>query len=91
MDDINEIVELIKLDLGIMATARDFYFQQLAVAAREELNARGARLDLNEIADKVLVADYAAWQYRHRETGEGMPEHIRQRLTNRRTEARCSG
>ena len=91
MDDINEIVELIKLDLGIMATARDFYFQQLAMAAREELNDRGARLDLNKIADKVLVADYAAWKYRHRETGEGMPEHIRQRLTNRRTKVRCNG
>lgn len=91
MDDINEIVELIKLDIGIMSTARDFYFQQLAVAAREELNARGARLDLNKIADKVLVADYAAWKYRHRETGEGMPEHIRQRLINRRTKVRSNG
>lgn len=91
MDDINEIVEMIKLDIGIMSTARDFYFQQLAVAVREELNARGARLDLNEIADKVLVADYAAWKYRHRETGEGMPEHIRQRLINRSTKVRCNG
>lgn len=91
MDDINEIVEMIKLDIGIMSTARDFYFQQLAVAAREELNARGARLDLNKIADKVLVADYAAWKYRHRETGEGMPEHIRQRLINRRTKVRSNG
>lgn len=91
MDDINEIVEMIKLDIGIMSTARDFYFQQLAVATREELNARGARLDLNEIADKVLVADYAAWKYRHRETGEGMPEHIRQRLINRRTKVRSNG
>lgn len=91
MDDINEIVELIKLDLGIMATARNFYFQQLAMAAREELNDRGARLDLNKTADKFLVADYAAWKYRHRETGEGMPEHIRQRLRNRRTKVRCNG
>lgn len=91
MDDINEIVELLKLDLGIVSTARDYYFQQLVIAACEELNARGARLNLDKIADKILAADYAAWQYRHRETGEGVPEHIRQRLVNRRTEARCDG
>lgn len=91
MDDIAEIIELLKLDLGISSTARDIYFQQLVIAARDELDGRGARLDLNQIADKMLVADFAAWQYRHRESGEGMPEHIRQRLINRRTGGRCRG
>lgn len=91
MQDYSAIVELVKLDMGIGSTARDYYFLMLAKACVEELNGRGARLNLCETKDLVLAADYTAWKYRHRETGEEMPENIRQRLLNRRTEARSDG
>lgn len=86
MEEIIEVRELLKLDLGITSTARDLYFLNLIIAARDELNDRGALLDLDKAADKMLVSDYAAWLYRHRESGEGMSERISQRLANRHTE-----
>lgn len=91
MQDYSEIVELLKLDIGISSTARDYYFLSLVKSSTQELNSRGACLDFGKTEDVMLAADYAAWKYRHRETGEGMPENIRQRLINRRTEKRSNG
>ena len=77
-----EMLEALKIDLGITATAYDNRFKQLLKAAQKEIEKEGVTLDITDIDHAQTVIMYAAWMWRKRDTGEGMPRMIRYQLNN---------
>lgn len=76
------MLPMLKIDLGITATAYDARLKQYLINAAKEITREGA--DLSDcIDDQHLVIMYAAWQWRRRDTGEGMPRMVRYALNNR--------
>ena len=79
-----ERLSALKTDLGITATEYDGRLSQYLAGAVTEIEREGATLDLEgSIDDNNLVIDFAAWTWRKRDTGEGMPRMIRYALNNR--------
>lgn len=76
------MLPMLKIDLGITATAYDARLTQYLINAEKEIEREGADLT-DSIEDQQLVIMYAAWQWRRRDTGEGMPRMVRYALNNR--------
>lgn len=73
----------LKIDLGIVASNYDDRLNQYLRMAITEIEREGATLDLEGSIDhNNLVIDYAAWMWRKRDSGEGMPRMIRYALNN---------
>lgn len=78
------LLSMLKVDLGIMATtAYDERLGQYLENAAASIAEEGATLDLDNLKDKQLVVMYAAWTWRKRDSGEGMPRMLRYALNNR--------
>lgn len=79
------MLAMLKVDLGITATAYDARLAQLLTVAEGEIVKEGAAT-LNPAAsatDANLVVMYAGWLWRKRDTMEGMPRMVRWALNNR--------
>lgn len=75
---------MLKIDLGISATAYDERLLQYIQAAEQEIIREGISFpDEPAIDDDQLVIMYAAWLWRKRDSGEGMPRMLRYALNNR--------
>lgn len=75
---------MLKTDLGISATGYDERLTQYLSAAEKQIKREGvATLDSTELEDAQLVVMYAAWQWRRRDSGDGMPRMLRWALNNR--------
>lgn len=75
---------MVKTDLGIMtATAYDARLTQYIEAAKSAIVREGVSTLSDEVEDVQLVAMYAGWLWRKRDTGEGMPRNLRWMLNNR--------
>lgn len=75
---------MVKTDLGIMtATAYDARLTQYIEAAKSAIVREGVATLSDEVEDVQLVAMYAGWLWRKRDTGEGMPRNLRWMLNNR--------
>lgn len=77
------MLEMLKVDLGITTTAYDFRLNQYLENAQTEITREGISLDLSTIGDMSLVVMYAAWLWRKRSDGPGMPRMLRYALNNR--------
>ena len=77
------MLEMLKVDLGISTDAYDTRLAQYLTTARQNIITEGVTLDYDDIGDCTLVIMYAAWLWRKRDTGEGMPRMIRYELNNR--------
>lgn len=75
------ILDLLKVDLGIRATAYDERLMALITSAVNEISREGVTVDLDRDYDLVIM--YAAWSWRKRDTMEGMPRMLRYALNNR--------
>ena len=53
------------------------------MTAEDSIRREGAALDFRNPEDAQLVVMYAAWMWRKRDSGEGMPRMIRYALNNR--------
>lgn len=83
-EQITELLSMLKVDLGIMSTtAYDERLSQYLENALDSIKEEGATIDLDVLKDKQLVVMYAAWTWRKRESGEGMPRMLRYALNNR--------
>lgn len=83
-EQITELLSMLKVDLGIMSTtAYDERLTQYLENAFDFIKEEGATIDLDVLKDKQLVVMYAAWTWRKRESGEGMPRMLRYALNNR--------
>lgn len=77
------LLSMLKIDLGITTTAYDERLTAIIKAAKAAIKAEGAFLDDAEAADMQLIVMYAAWLWRRRDTGEGMPRMVRYALNCR--------
>jgi hypothetical protein len=74
---------MLKIDLGIATTAYDSRLAQYLKNAEEQITREGVTLDYGVIGDQQITVMYAAWTWRRRDTGEGMPRMLRYTLNNR--------
>ena len=79
------MLAMLKIDLGIKATAYDERLGQYLQTAKDEIKREGVKnLSASSyIADANLVIQYAAWMWRKRDTGEGMPRMLRWQINCR--------
>ena len=76
------MLNLLKIDLGITVSAYDERLLALIVTAQQMISREGISLtDSSE--DQQLVVAYAAWLWRRRDSGAGMPRMLRYLLNNR--------
>lgn len=73
---------MLKIDLGITTEAFDTRLGQYLKSAKTEIEREGITL-ADSISDDHLIIMYAAWMWRKRDTGEGMPRMLRYRMNNR--------
>ena len=85
----DEVLKLLKLDLGISHDKRDSYFIALLESAQMELSRKGIVLNLTQADDMMLLSDYAAWLYRKRQEDVPMSNHLNWRLMNRKVRVRA--
>lgn len=79
-----QLLAMLKIDLGITATLYDARLSQYLKTAQDEIEREGVTLSpSDDVADANLVIQYAAWMWRKRDTGEGMPRMIRWQINNR--------
>lgn len=72
----------LKVDLGITTTAYDERLTAYLQNAQQEIQREGVTIG-NAVDDDMLVIMYAAWMWRKRDSGEGMPRMLRYALNNR--------
>lgn len=77
------LLSMLKIDLGIMTDAFDSRLTQYLDSALAAIQREGATIDIKDTGDAQLVVMYAAWTWRRRDTGEGMPRMLRYALNNR--------
>ena len=77
-----EMLDALKIDLGITANAYDTRLAQYIESAKKAIEREGVKLDLTDIDHVQTVIMYAAWMWRKRDTGEGMPRMVRYQLNN---------
>lgn len=79
-----EILSMLKVNLGITATAYDTRLAMLIETAKAEIRREGITIaEEPEALDANLVIMYADWLWRKRDSGEGMPRMLRYALNNR--------
>lgn len=72
----------LKVDLGITTTAYDGRLTAYLTYAQAAIQEEGITLSSSSQDDQLTIM-YAAWLWRRRDTGEGMPRMIRYALNNR--------
>ena len=77
-----ELVGMLKVDLGITTNAYDDRLAVYIESAQVEIIRQGASLG-SSVSDMQLVIMYAAWLWRRRDTGDGMPRMLRYALNNK--------
>lgn len=80
---IEMMLTALKVDLGITTTAYDQRLSQYLVSARAAIEIEGIKIVEQSISDCNLIVMYAAWLWRKRDTGEGMPRNLRWMMNNR--------
>lgn len=88
MANISTALSLLKGDLGFFGTDIDEdvdeYLNQKVESAKSELSTIcRLNLDENDVWDADLIAMYAAWLYRKRDSGEGKPPMLQSAIRNR--------
>lgn len=72
----------LKIDLGIKTEAYDQRLISYLENAQKDIRREGVTLG-DAVDDNQLVIMYAAWTWRRRDSGEGMPRMLRYALNNR--------
>ena len=80
----SNMLEMLKVDLGITTSAYDTRLLQCIAAAKEQIIREGVS-DLNDdsVSDMNMVLMYASWTWRRRDSMDGMPRMLRWVLNNR--------
>ena len=80
----------LKVDLGIKTTAYDDRLTAYLGYAQTAITEEGVSLS-SSLQDDQLTVMYAAWLWRRRDSGEGMPRMLRYALNNRLFAQKASG
>lgn len=84
------LLPALKIDLGITSTGYDSRLLFYLNNAMEQIRREGVTFT-DSIGDQQLVISYAAWTWRRRDTGEGMPRMVRYALNNRVMQEKAHG
>lgn len=76
------LLAALKTDLGISTSVFDDRLAERLASSREEIRREGITL-LDTAEDRDLLVMHAAWKWRSRVTGEGMPRMLRWLMNNR--------
>lgn len=76
------ILASVKVDLGITSTAYDSRLTQYIQAGAGDMERQGADLSTETAETNQLLVSWASWQWRTRDTREGMPRALRFSLNN---------
>ena len=76
------VLSMLKVDLGITTASYDQRLTALVASAEEMITREGINLT-DKLEDVQLLVMYAAWLWRRRDTGDGMPRMLRYTLNNR--------
>ena len=77
-----ELLSRLKIDLGISTDAYDSRLTHYMESAEQMITREGITLAGSEEDDQIVVM-YAAWMWRRRDSGEGMPRMLRYAMNNR--------
>lgn len=75
-------LQMLKTDLGITTTAYDERLSAYLTSAQELIVREGVTLR-DTMEDTQIEIMYAAWLWRRRDSGKGMPRMLRWALNNR--------
>ena len=78
-----DMLSMLKVDLGISGDGYDNRLGQYIESAKKNISIEGITLDADSVPDCNLVIQYAAWLWRKRINGEGMPRMLRWELNQR--------
>ena len=78
----SQLLEMLKIDLGISTNAYDTRLTALLEASAEAIAIEGITLGAS-VSDAQLQIMYASWLWRKRDSQEGMPRMLRWHLNNR--------
>lgn len=78
-----QVLSMVKMDLGIVSGAYDQRLKEYIKSAKAAIEREGIKLISDSVEDMDIVARYAAWMWRKRDTGEGIPRMIRWQLNNK--------
>lgn len=78
-----EMLEMLKVDLGIMTDVYDTRLTQYLEYAKSRIEEEGANVCAGSADDMQLIVMYAGWLWRRRDTGDGMPRMLRYALNNK--------
>lgn len=81
--DSGVILEMLKVDLGMVTTAYDERLTAIINAAMGAIATEGITLDAERVDDMQLVTMYSAWLWRRRDSMDAMPRMLRWALNNR--------
>lgn len=80
----DQMLAMLKVDLGITTDRYNDRLTQYLESASAEIEREGVTLaSSSSVSDANLVVQYAAWMWRRRDTGEGIPRMIRRQINNR--------
>lgn len=87
------LLEMLKIDLGIVHSKRDDYLKNSLKASIAELKRKGIDLDVENmpIDDLMLVVDYTAYNYRNRDNNVMLSNNLLYRIRNRILKERSKG
>ena len=78
-----QLLQMLKVDLGISTSAYDERLNQYLVSAEDAIRIEGIDLDVTATSDANMIVMYAAWLWKKRDTGEGIPRNLRWMMNNR--------
>lgn len=81
--DSGVILQMLKLDIGMVTAAYDQRLLAIIRAAIAAIQTEGITLDPEREDDMQLVIMYSAWLWRRRDSMDGMPRMLRWALNNR--------
>ena len=82
MPELYALLSGLKVDLGITTSVYDDRLVEYLRTAQARIAEEGIALT-DSVEDSMLTSQYAAWLWRKRDTGEGMPRMLRLALNNR--------
>lgn len=82
MPNASTLLNGLKTDLGITTDAYNDRLLIYLQSAQARITEEGVTLT-DSVDDSLLTVQYAAWLWRRRDTGEGMPRMLRYALNNR--------
>ena len=85
----DEVLTLLKLNLGITHDLRDELLIAEINATKEELNGKKINLNLEKAEDKILLLDLVLWRHKKQDENIALPKSIDYRIKNKIVKSRA--